>query len=55
MTATIAVTMPIGNSDGLNILLAISSETIKKIAPISAAIGTKLLHYIHPSFCIDVE
>ena len=40
--------MPIGNSDGLNILLAISSETIKKIAPMIAAIGTNCLALYTP-------
>ena len=42
------VTMPIGNSEGLIMLLAISSETIKKIAPTSAAIGAKYLALYTP-------
>ena len=40
--------MPIGNSEGLIMLLAISSETIKKIAPTSATIGTKCLALYAP-------
>ena len=42
------VTIPIGNSEGLIMLLAISSEIIKKIEPTSAAIGAKYLALYTP-------